>query len=157
PSPCVRAGQTTTVNVTYTDIPSSGMLWLGASNTPTRSTLLGYDPADIAATGSTPAAVAADTSGADGFTFDQFGHVWVLGGTTTDAPVARYPAAALGTDGAKTPDLTLDSPSFGGGIPGASVLAFDLDGYLWVSVVAADKVVAFSPAQLAPAGALNPT
>jgi sugar lactone lactonase YvrE len=150
-TPCVRAGQATTVNVTYTVIASSGLLWLGASNTPS-GTLLGYDPRTIATTGSASAAIAANTSGSDGFTFDPFGNVWVTGATTADPPVARYPAAAFANDGNKTPDITIDSPSFGNGIPGAKVLAFDDAGYLWVSVVAADKVVGFAPAQLAASG-----
>jgi sugar lactone lactonase YvrE len=152
PSPCVQAGQTTIVNVTYSPIASSGLIWLGASNTPSPATLLGYDPLDVAATGTAIAAVAANTRGSDGFTFDPFGNVWVTGGTTADPPVAGYPAAALGTDGDKTPSVTIDSPSFGSGIPGPKVLAFDLDGGLWVSVVAADKVVGFAPSQLAASG-----
>jgi sugar lactone lactonase YvrE len=152
PSPCVRAGQTTTVNVRYTAIPSSGMLWTGASNTPSTATLLGYAPATVAASGSATAAVAANTFGSDGFTFDPLGNVWVTGATTADPPVARYPAAALGADGDKTPDVVIDSPSFGNGIPGPKVLAFDTSGNLWVSVVAADKVVKLTAAQIAATG-----
>ena len=147
-SPCVRAGQITTVNVSYTEIASSGYLWVGASNTPSSATLLGYDPADVATSGTSSATVAANTSGSDGFTFDLFGNLWLTGGTTADPPVARYPARALGTDGDKTPDIVIDSPSFGDGIPGPKVLAFDLSDNLWVSVVAANKVVRLTSAQL---------
>jgi sugar lactone lactonase YvrE len=147
--PCVRAGQTTTVNVSYTDIATSGRLWVGASNAPASNTLLGFDPGDVAVSGSALAAIAADTAGSDGFTFDVQGNAWVIGATTADPPVARYPASSLATSGVKTPDVVIDSPSFGAGIPGAKVLAFDHDGNLWVSVVAADKVVAFTPGQIA--------
>jgi sugar lactone lactonase YvrE len=146
-TPCVRAGQVTTVHVSYTPIATSGKLWLGASNTPSTATLLGYTSASVAATGSVTSALAADTGGSDGFTFDVYGNIWVTGGTTADPPVARYPASAFTTDGVKTPDVVIDSPSFGGGIPGPKVLAFDGLGNLWVSVVAADKVVKFSPDQ----------
>ena len=146
-SPCVRAGQVTTVHVSYALIPTSGKLWLGASNTPAGATLLGYGPASLTATGTAAAAVAADTGGSDGFTFDPYGNVWVTGGTTGDPPVARYPASVFATGGFKTPDLVIDSPSFGTGIPGPKVLAFDMLGNLWVSVVAADKVVRFTPDQ----------
>ena len=152
PDPCVRAGQTTTVNVSYAEIASSGWLWAGASNTPSGATLLGYDPPDVATSGTATAAVALNSSGSDGFTFDLFGNLWVTGATTSDPPVARYPAATLGTDGSKTPDVVIDSASFGDGIPGPKVLAFDLSDNLWVSVVAADKVVRFSAAQLAASG-----
>ena len=151
-NPCVLAGQTTTVTVTYTAIPSSGLLWLGASNTPTPGTLFGYSPATITTSATTSATIAANTFGSDGFTFDRQGNVWVTGGTTADPPLARYPAASLGSDGDKTPDVTIDSPSFGSGVPGAKVLAFDPAGNLWVSVVAANKVVRFTPDQLAAGG-----
>jgi len=155
-SPCVRPGQTTTVNVSYAPIPSSGLVWMGVSNAPP-ATLLGYDPATIGASGSATAAVAANTFGSDGFTFDPFGNVWVTGGTTADPPVARYPAASLGVDGDKTPDIVIDSSSFGNGIPGPKVVAFDAAGNLWVSVVAADKVVMFTPAQIAASGSPTAT
>ena len=151
-SPCVRAGQVTTVHVSYTPIATSGKVWLGASNTPASATLLGYTPASVAATGSATAAVAADTGGSDGFTFDANGNLWVTGGTTADPPVARYPASAFGTSGTKTPDVVIDSPSFVGGVPGPKVVAFDGLGNLWVSVVAADKVVKFSPDQFSTTG-----
>ena len=97
---------------------------------------------------STSAVVVADTHGADGFTFDYFGNLWVTGGTTADAAVARYPAAMLATDGAKTPDFTLNSAAFEGALPGPKVLTFDREGNLWVSLVAAGKVVKFNASQL---------
>ena len=155
-TPCVRAGQVTTVHVSYTPIATSGKLWLGASNTPSTATLLGYTPASVAATGSVTSALAADTGGSDGFTFDAYGNIWVTGGTTADPPVARYPASAFTTDGTKTPDVVIDSPSFAGGFPGPKVLAFDALGNLWVSVVTAGKVVKFSPDQFDTTGAHGP-
>ncbi len=156
PAPCVRAGQTTVVNVVYARIASSGALWLGASNTPSSATLLSYLPGDLASSGTSPATVAARTGGSDGFTFDVFGNAWVIGGTTADPPVARIPAAALGTDGLKTPDIVIDSPSFGNAIPGPTALAFDVDGNLWVSVVSADKVVKIAAAALETPGSTAP-
>ena len=156
-SPCVRSGQTTTVNVHYTRIASSGALWVGASNTPSGATLLSFVPALVDSSGVSSATVAAKTKGSDGFTFDPFGDVWVLGGTTADPPVARYPAASLATDGDKTPDIIVDSPSFGTGIPGPKVVAFDADGNLWVSVVAGNKVVKIAAAALTTPGTSAPT
>jgi hypothetical protein len=157
PSPCVRAGQITTVNVHYTRIASSGSLWLGNSNTSSNASLLAFDPPDLDSSGLSTAAVAANTHGSDGFTFDLFGNAWVLGGTTADPAVARYPAASLASDGNKTPDVVINSPSFAGGIPGAKVLAFDLDGNLWVSVVAGNKVVKIAAAALTTPGTSAPT
>lgn len=157
PSPCVRAGQTATVNVHYTRIVSSGSLWVGASNTPSGATLLSFGPALLDSSGVSSATVAAKTDGSDGFTFDPFGNVWILGGTTADPPVARYPAASLATDGDKTPDIIIDSPSFGNGFPGPKVIAFDADGNLWVSVFAGDKVVKIAAAALTTPGTSAPT
>ena len=118
------------------------MLWLGAGNNPTSSTLFGYAPATVAATGSVPATVAANTFGSDGFTFDPWGNLWVIGGTTADEQIARYPAAQFATGGAKTPDIVINGVS--SSIPGPKVLAFDIAGNLWVSVVADNKVVKFT-------------
>src|SRR4051794_40829696 len=59
--------------------------------------------------------------------------------------------------GALTPDFTLDSAAFNGGIPGAKVVTFDRDGNLWVSVVAGDKVVKFDATQLVPGGSTVPS
>jgi sugar lactone lactonase YvrE len=149
---CVRAGAATTVTVTYAPVATSGKLWMGVSNAPAEATMLGYTPASVAATGAASAAVVTNTGGSDGFTFDRDGNMWVLGGTTADFPLARYPASAFTTDGDKTPDVVIDSPSFGDSVPGPKVLAFDPSGNMWVSVVAENKVVMFTAAQVAAGG-----
>jgi sugar lactone lactonase YvrE len=156
PAPCVRAGQTTIVNVTYSRIASSGALWMGASNTPSGATLLSFVPAVLASSGPSEATVVAKTGGSDGFTFDVFGNAWVIGGTTADPPVARIPAASLGSDGVKTPDVIIDSPSFGTTIPGPTALAFDADGNLWVTIVGEDKVVMIAGSALDTPGVSAP-
>jgi sugar lactone lactonase YvrE len=152
PTACVHAGATTVVKVTYALVPTSGKLWSGVSNAPGGATMLAFTPNSVAATGTAPADIVANTGGSDGFTFDRAGNLWVLGATTADPPVARYPAAMLATDGEKVPDIIIDSPSFGASIPGPKVLAFDAMGNLWVSVVAADKVVMFTAAQIGAGG-----
>ena len=152
PEGCVRAGATTAVTVTYELVPTSGKLWVGIGNAPDDSTMLGFTPASLAATRTSSADVAANTGGSDGFTFDRAGNIWVLGGTTADPPLARYPAALFASDGVKLPDVTIESPSFGSSIPGPKVVAFDPAGNLWVSVVAEDKVVMFTAAQVAAGG-----
>ena len=99
PEACVRAGATTVATVTYALVPTSGKLWVGVGNAPDDSTMLGFRPASLAATRTSAADVAANTGGSDGFTFDRAGNIWVLGGTTADAPLARYPAALFASDG----------------------------------------------------------
>jgi sugar lactone lactonase YvrE len=147
---CVREGMTATVTVNHTLIASSNKLWL--SNANGTAAMLGYAPSALAATGMPMANVAAMTESAAGFTFDAAGNLWALGSTTADAPIARYPAASLGAGGSKTPDIEIGSPSFGGGSPGPKALAFDRMGNLWSVVVSADKVVRFTPAQIAASG-----
>jgi sugar lactone lactonase YvrE len=152
PTACVRAGARTIVNVTYALVPTSGKLWAGVSNAAANATMLGFAAGSVAASGTASAAVVANTGGSDGFTFDRDGNMWVLGGTTADPPIARYPASAFATSGEKVPDITIESPSFGDSLPGPKVLAFDWLGNLWVSVVAEGKVVMFSATQLAAGG-----
>jgi sugar lactone lactonase YvrE len=152
PTACVRAEATTVVNVSYALVPTSGKLWVGVGNAPDDSTMLGFEPASVTATRTTSADIAANTGGSDGFTFDRAGNIWVLGGTTADAPLARYRAASFATDGDKLPDVVIDSPSFGTSIPGPKVVAFDAAGNLWVSVVADGKVVKLTAAQIAANG-----
>jgi sugar lactone lactonase YvrE len=153
PMVCVTAGATTIVTVSYALIPTSGKLWLGISNAPDDSTLLGFAPASVATSRTSTADVAVNTGGSDGFTFDRDGNIWVLGGTTADPPLARYRASTFAADGLKVPDVVIDSPSFSGALPGPKVVAFDPAGNLWVSVVAAGKVVKFTAAQIAANGA----
>jgi sugar lactone lactonase YvrE len=157
PNACVRAGERTVVAVTYAPVPTSGKLWVGIGNGPGEASMLGFAPASVASTRTSAADVVANTGGSDGFTFDRDGNMWVLGGTTADPPLARYPAAAFASDGVKIPDVTIDSPSFGSATPGPKVVAFDPSGNLWVSVVAENKVVMFTAAQLAAGGSPTAT
>ena len=151
---CVRAGQTTTVRAEYLPIPTGGKLWFGNSNgpQPANSTLLGFSPGSVAATGTHAADRAANTAGSGGFAFDRDGNVWVIGATGADAPLARFRSASFSTGGDKFPDVTIDSPSFGVAIPGPQVAAFDPQGNLWVSVQASNKLVKFTPEQLEAGG-----
>ena len=118
---CVLAGQQTIVDVSYRVVQTSGMLWLGAGNNPTSSTLFGYAPSAVAATGSAPATVPANTHGSDGFTFDPWGNLWVIGGTTADEQIARYPASQFATGGTKTPDIVINGVTSSIPGPGAGV------------------------------------
>jgi hypothetical protein len=127
---CVRDTMTTPVTVSYAAIPSSNKVWLGNGPGGT-APLLGFASASLAATGMPAATVAAKTGGSKGLTFDTNGNVWVIGGTTADPPVARYPAGMLGSSGTKTPDVKLDSAPFQAGSPGPVALAFDASGSLW--------------------------
>jgi streptogramin lyase len=148
---CVRDGQSSSATVSYTQIPSSHKLWTGSAPGGT-APLVGFAPAVLGSSGSPAATVAAVTRGTGGFTFDREGNLWVVGGTTVDPPLLRYPASALGASGTKAHDVALDSAVFGGGFPRATVVAFDASGNLWANVVWARKLVRFTPEQLAASG-----
>ncbi|MES1204656.1 MAG: hypothetical protein ABUS79_01845 [Pseudomonadota bacterium] len=152
---CASPVAPVTVAVAYALVPSSNKVWFGNGNGGA-APLLGFAGADLAATGSPAAAVAAMTAGATAPAFDADGNLWVIGATSADAPVARFAAGTLGGSGAKTPDVTIDSAPFRAGVPGAAALAFDKTGGLWVSVVAARQVIRFAPAQLTASGSPTP-
>lgn len=150
-SVCVKDGATASVTLAYTLLPTSNKLWVGNSSSAS-GPLLGFRSEQIRATAAPRAGVGAYTTGAGGFAFDRDGNVWVVGGTTSDPPLARFAAARLGTGGQKTPEVTIDSAVFTAGVPGPRALAFDLSGNLWVTVVAAESVVRLTPEDLAHSG-----
>ena len=143
------AGQQTIVNVSYRMVQTSGMLWLGAGNNPTArrcsAMLRPRSPHRVGVRDSCPRT----RTDPDGFTFDPWGNMWVIGGTTADDQIARYPASQFATGGTKTPDIVINGVT--SSIPGPKVLAFDIPGNLWVSVVADNKVVKFTADDLSAA------
>ncbi|WP_027882442.1 hypothetical protein [Meiothermus rufus] len=153
---CVRDGQATTVNVSYTPIPSSNKLWMDNGNPPSgASPLLGFAASLLGSSATQSPSVSAGTIGMRDITFDQDGNLWGIGGTTVDPTLARYPASVLGASGSKTRDRSINISGISC-LPGASRLAFDASGNLWVSVPCANKVVRVSTAQLGASGSVTP-
>ncbi|MCX7782631.1 MAG: hypothetical protein N2318_03190 [Meiothermus sp.] len=153
---CVRDGQATTVNVTYTSIPSSNKLWMNNGNPPSgASPLLGFAASLLGSTATQSPTVSAGTIGLRDLTFDQDGNLWGIGGTTADPNLARYSASQLGASGSKVRDRGLNIAGLGC-LPGPARLAFDGSGNLWVSVPCANKVVRVSAAQLDLSGSVTP-
>jgi hypothetical protein len=158
PSPnpvCVREGNTAEVAVAYAPIPSSGKLWTSNGSGGT-APLLGFGADLLGSSGSPAATVAATTRGAAGSAFDREGNLWAVGGTTVDPPVLRIPAGSLGNSGQKAADISLTGGPLEGGFPRARALAFDPSGNLWVSVGFNDKIVRYTPEQLAAGGSPTP-
>jgi streptogramin lyase len=151
---CVKDGMTASVRVIYAEVPTSNKLWLGNANGAAQ--LLGYASSAIAASGSPPATVAAMVKGSANLAFDRDGNLWAGGDTTADPPILRIPAAMLATSGAKTADLTIDSPELEGGTPRSTSLAFDKGGNLWSTVGWKGEVVRFSATQLVASGSPVP-
>ncbi len=153
---CVRDGQTTTVNVSYSQIPSSHKLWMDNGNPPSgASPLLGFEALLLGSSATQSPSVSAGTIGMRDITFDKDGNLWGIGGTTADPTLARYPASSLGASGSKTRDRSINISGISC-LPGASRLAFDASGNLWVSVPCANKVVRVGAAQLGASGSVTP-
>ncbi len=147
-------GQSVTVDVSYTLIPTSNAIWWGSSNS--ASDTLGYASASLAATGSPVATIAATTAGAIPGAFDKNGNLWVLDGTAGAVGLKRYTAASLATGGTKTPDIVVSSDALTGGVPGPASIAFDMKGNLWIGVIYSQKVVEFDATQIAATGTVTP-
>jgi sugar lactone lactonase YvrE len=153
---CVRNGQATTISVAYTPIPSSNKLWMDNGSPPSGSSpLLGFAASLLGSTATQSPSVSAGTVNLRDLTFDPDGNLWGLGGTTADPTLVRYPASILGASGSKTRDRSINVAGITC-LPGASRLAFDASGNLWVSVPCANKVVRVSAAQLGASGTVTP-
>lgn len=150
---CLGDAATQVVDVAYGAIATSNKLWITNANA-TSGELLGFASSTLAATGSPAATVAAKGPVAKDIAFDKDGNLWTLGGTTADAPVARFAAADLGASGTKDPDRKVNiestcSPSF-------SNLAFDGSDNLWVTSTCDKKIMRLTPTDLAGSGTVTP-
>ncbi|MFN3390397.1 MAG: hypothetical protein ACK40N_01420 [Meiothermus ruber] len=153
---CVRNGQATTVNVSYTQIPTSNKLWMDNDNPPSGSSpLLGFAASLLSSTATQSPSVSAGTVNLRDLTFDKDGNLWGIGGTTADPNLVRYPASSLGSSGSKTRDRSINIGGFSC-LPGPTRLAFDASGNLWVSIPCANKVVRVAAGQLEASGTVTP-
>lgn len=155
PTFCLADGGTQSVEIGYSAIPSSHKLWVTNSDGGA-GPLLAFD-GDLLTESASPAPTVSITAGSGhDITFDREGNLWTVAGTVADAPLQRFAAASLGTSGAHDPDLSFSIPSLSC-IPGASQIAFDSHGNLWLASACAGSVVEFSAAQIAASGDLEPT
>jgi len=152
-SVCV-GGAPASVDVTYTQIPTSNKLWVINGNGGAGS-LLGFASSSLAASGSPSATVPADGPAGRSIAFDRDGNLWAFGATTGDATLVRFPAASLASGGPKTPDRSINVPSIAC-IPSGSELAFDKAGDLWMSAACDHSVQRLTPAMLATSGDATP-
>ena len=154
-SVCVKAGETVTIQAQYTLVPSSNKIWTNNSPGGT-SPMQGFAAAVLGSSGSSNATVKADGAGGRAITFDRDGNLWVVGQTTADADLKRFPAATLGVSGSKTPDREVNISDLGC-FPRANALEFDYAGNLWVSVKCEQRLIRFTPADLASSGTKTPS
>jgi DNA-binding beta-propeller fold protein YncE len=110
----------------------------------------------VTETATVAATVAATGPAGRDLTFDHDGNLWALGPTTADPTLVCFGAATLGTSGVKTPDRQLGVTGLDCQ-PGATGLAFDPLGNLYVSSACARRVFKLSAASLdAASGELTP-
>jgi hypothetical protein len=129
PSFCLGDGDSHTVKVTYTAIPSSNKLWLPTGKD---DELAGFTSQAIAETGITDASVAIDAPGAVSVAFDRNGNLWAVGPVIGGDMLVRIPAAELGESGTREPDITITVPEIEC-YPFINHIAFDGTGNLWLS------------------------
>ncbi|MFZ5439233.1 MAG: hypothetical protein ACOZQL_04450 [Myxococcota bacterium] len=153
---CLAPGGTQDVIVTWSPVATSGALW-GINGT-TADQFLGFRSAHLrTSTASQPADVKKAGAFGQDLAFDKDGNVWVVGPTTTDAVLNRFPSSAFAASGAATPDraLGLAGPACG---PLVTALAFDARGNLWLSSPCRDAVLRVDAASLeAASGTVTPS
>ncbi|MES1188335.1 MAG: WD40 repeat domain-containing protein [Myxococcales bacterium] len=147
PSFCLADGESHTVKITYTAIPSSNKLWMPSGS---EVELAGFTSQAIAETGMTDASVAIHTPGSGSVAFDRDGNLWAVGPTAGGDMLVRIPAAELGESGTREPDTTINVPEIEC-YPFINHIAFDPSGNLWLSACE-DQVHRLKAADLTTSG-----
>lgn len=129
PSFCLGDGDSHTVEVTYTAIPTSNKLWLPTGKD---DELAGFTSQAIAETGMTDASVSIHAPGAVSVAFDRNGNLWAVGPVAGSDMLVRIPATDLGESGTREPDIKISVPEIEC-YPFINHIAFDGSGNLWLS------------------------
>lgn len=148
---CVRAGETTAVDVGWAAVPTSHHLW-ASNGTGGVGDLLGFVSEDLAASGSVDPVDVRGAGGVD-LAFDREGGLWGLGGTTSDAMLVHHDAYAL--SGTATPDIEIDIAGIEC-FPRLNALAIAPNGDLWASSPCAPGVVRVLADELLRSGLATP-
>jgi hypothetical protein len=126
---CLGEGDTQTVTVDYSAIPSSNKLWMTSGMD---EELVGYASSDLAETVMVDASVAVDTVAGISLAFDKDGNLWTVNPIIGEDTLVRIPAAELGESGAPEPDIRIRVPEIEC-FPHVTSIAFDPQGNLWLS------------------------
>jgi sugar lactone lactonase YvrE len=107
----------------------------------------------VASAPATPSATLSATAGSlnlpAGLAFDAAGNLWVANASNS---IVEYPASLLGITGSPAPTVTLT----GGILSNPAGLAFDAGGNLWVANEGTNRVLEFTPTDLADGGTADP-
>ncbi|GMU59004.1 MAG: hypothetical protein AMXMBFR34_07670 [Myxococcaceae bacterium] len=150
---CLTDGATQDVTVTWTKVATSNALW--AINGNATGQFLGFRSSQLGSTSSQAASVVTRGPFGRDVAFDKDGNVWVIGPTTTDATLNRFPSSAFAVSGTATPDREINLTG-SGCLPLATALAFDREGNLYVGSPCRDAVLRVDAAQLAASGDVTP-
>jgi sugar lactone lactonase YvrE len=148
----VTVNDTAKVSAIYGMVAGSGGLWVANSGSP--QGVDRYSSAQLSASAATTPTTSLGSGDPRpfGVAFDTTGNLWVA--LSHGNLIAEYSVSQLSTSNlAATPAFTLDGN--GGALNQPAGLAFDGNGNLWIANAAANTVVEFSAAQLAPGGALS--
>lgn len=152
-SACVRNGESTTVTVSYSLVPSSHRLWTAHGNADGNFVAFDGETLATTATVAATAVVSGGMTNPRGVAFDREGNLWTVEGSGT---LQMFQADKLGATASGVSAVTITGPALTPGIPGPIDLAFDAAGNLWVAVLAGDRVVRFTPDQLLESGEPTP-
>jgi sugar lactone lactonase YvrE len=147
PTFCLSDGDSHTVKVEYTAIPSSNKLWMPSGKD---DELAGFTSQAIAESGMTDASVSIDTPGSGSLAFDKDGNMWAVGPVIGGDMLVRIPAADLGESGTREPDIKITIPAIEC-FPFINHIALDASGNLWASACG-DEVHRLAAADLATSG-----
>ncbi|MGH7614269.1 MAG: hypothetical protein ACREMW_09570 [Gemmatimonadales bacterium] len=146
-SVCVRPGTVEDLSVGWALEPGSHHLWVADQRGP----VMAYDVETLVAGGNGAAAIrfAGGVTTARGAAFDPQGHLWVGDGP---GALVSFNKWGLGEHGDREPRVYLSGPA----TDGLRGMAFDPHGNLWISQLGEQRVVRFTPQQLASSGRPTP-
>jgi sugar lactone lactonase YvrE len=135
-------------------VATSNALWAINKNAPGQ--FLGFRSSQLTSSSTQAASVVSQGAFGRDVAFDKDGNVWVLGPTTADAMLNRFPSSAMASSGMVMPDRTLDLAGVTC-LPAVGSLAFDRSGNLYVGSPCSDRVYRLDASQLAASGTVTPS
>lgn len=150
---CLSDAGSQPVTVTWTKVATSNALWTINGNA--MGQFLGFRSSQLTSSSTQAASVVSQGGFGRDIAFDKDGNAWVVGPTTVDALLNRFPSSAMAASGMATPDREINVPGLSC-LPAAAALAFDRDGNLYVGSPCSNQVFRFDASQLAASGDVTP-